>query len=120
MFAWWANSTASSSWGSAVRHSILSEGGKRTTTVLLDQRMTGDEWNVVAVNATLAPGDTLEVDCQSSRLSQSASSDSCACVADAILVESSARFNDGSKLAGGTVHLESMDGIVLAADSCLQ
>ena len=86
----------------------------------------GDMWYTVAKSVQLAAGDsTLTISCPSSVSGGGAGG---ACVADAVLVESEARWNDGSAVVdnennngnesgsggGGGVALQSMDAIVLA------
>ena len=84
----------------------------------------GDMWYTVAKSVQLAAGDsTLTISCPSS-VSGGVGGGG-ACVADAVLVESEARWNDGSAVVdnengnesgsgGGGVALQSMDAIVRA------
>lgn len=70
----------------------------------------GDVWFPIAQSVELSPGNaTLTVSCPS---------DGGTCIADAVLVESKARYNDGSAIAstgnGGGVLLRAMDAIILA------
>ena len=96
---WWpAAVPARAGWARALRVSI--SGGIETTVDLTSQG--GDLFFAVAANAQLAPGATLTVAC--------ASGDG-DCIADAVLVESAARWNDGSATA--SVTLQPMDAIVL-------
>ena len=84
----------------------------------------GDVWYTVAKSVQLAAGDsTLTISCPSS---VSGGDEGGTCVADAVLVESEARRNDGSAVvdieneneigsgSGGGVALQSMDAIILA------
>ena len=62
----------------------------------------GDVFWLVAAEAQLAPGATLLVECPAGGGD---------CIADAVLVESAARYNDGAAVA--QVTLQPMDAIVL-------
>ena len=76
--------------------------GGKVITANLDQRSGGDEWNLVA-EVQLAPGDAPYV--------RMTCTGSAPCIADALLLRSKARYNDGSTAA--QVTLQPMDGIVL-------
>ncbi len=65
----------------------------------------GDGWFAVANATQLAPNSTLTVECPSGGGD---------CIADAVLVQSKARWNDGSRAT--QVTLRSMDAIVLRRD----
>ncbi len=84
----------------------------------------GDVWYTVAKSVQLAAGDsTLTISCPSS---VSGGDEGGTCVADAVLVESEVRWNDGSAVvdieneiesgsgSGGGVALQSMDAVILA------
>jgi len=78
----------------------ISPGDVETTVDLTSQG--GDEFLLVAAAVLLGPTSTLEVACPA---------DGGACIADAVLVESAARYNDGSQAA--SVTLQPFDGIIL-------
>ena len=63
-------------------------------------------WYSIAKSVELVPGSaTLTVSCPEGGGS---------CIADAVLLESEARYNDGSAVSGAGVALASMDAIILA------
>ena len=63
-------------------------------------------WYSIAKSVELVPGSaTLTVSCPGGGGS---------CIADAVLVESEARYNDGSAVGGAGVALGTMDAIILA------
>ncbi len=102
--AWWPNATDSATWAPDTRWDLLVNGavvGGSTWS----QRSGGDAWHGVAT-ATLAPGQDVQVrlTCPSGR-----------CGADAVYVESAARWNDGS--AANAVTLAAHDAIVLRRDA---
>ena len=68
-----------------------------------DQRSGGDQWHAIA-NVALSPGDGayIRMSCQGDA----------PCIADAIYLQSEARYNDGSTV--NVVTLQPMDGIILA------
>ena len=70
---------------------------------VLDQTVNGEQWNVIAAKVILYPGDRVQLVCSESQGS---------CVADALLLESSARYNDGSYV--NEIVLDPMDGIILS------
>ena len=76
--------------------------GVKVISATLDQSDGGDEWNLVA-EVQLAPGDAPYV--------RMTCTGSAPCIADALLLRSQARYNDGSTAA--QVTLQPMDGIVL-------
>ena len=101
---WWpAAVPARASWASAMRVTI-SPGAVQVTLDLT--RQGGDVFLLVAANAQLAPGSTLLVECPAGGGD---------CIADAVLVESAARYNDGS--AAAQVTLQPMDAIVLRREA---
>lgn len=73
--------------------------------VVLDQTQSGDRWVSVAASATLDVDATLRLQC-GSRSGRP-------CVADAVLVESQARYNDGARLMASTLTVRRKDGVVL-------
>jgi len=97
---WWpAAVPARAGWAQAMRVT-LSPGGPSTTVDLTTQG--GDVFFPVASGARLTPDSTLTLECPAG---------GGACVADAVLVESEARYNDGSD--ADVVTLQPMDAIVL-------
>ncbi len=97
--AWWPASPAAAGWSSGARYEVIDASGVVVATAELDQRTNGDRWNEIAT-VTLTPGARVRLTAQQGL--------SCA---DAILVRSKGRFNDGS--AASVVTLGPMDGIVL-------
>ncbi len=105
---WWANASSTSSsrsqgliFSSNAEYSIVRQN-KVVAQKVLDQTVNGDQWNVFASNVELQPGDVVELACDGSVG---------ACVADALMVQSSARYNDGRSVS--EVVLNPMDGIIL-------
>ena len=97
---WWpAAVPARAGWARAMRATVL-PGGAPLTVDLSAQG--GDAFFVVAANVALDPSSALELRCPAGGGD---------CIADAVLVESVARFNDGS--AAQTVALGALDAIVL-------
>jgi hypothetical protein len=97
---WWpAAVPARAGWATAMRLA-LAPGGAAATVDLT--RQGGDEWLLLFAGAQLAPGSALTVECPQGGGD---------CIADAVLVESEARFNDGG--AAARVELQPFDGIVL-------
>jgi hypothetical protein len=99
--AWWPAAPEAVNWNSNVTYEIFADG-EVVDTSTLDQRSGGDEWNLVA-EVQLAPGDAPYV-----RMTCSGSDP---CIADALLLRSQARYNDG--LPAAQVTLQPMDGIML-------
>ena len=110
--AWWPAVSPAPQWSSAVEFTVMdAAGGNVLGTAVLDQSSAptnGDRWNRVVTNLTLPIGAVVVVNCPPGPS---------ACVADAMLVESSARLNDGR--AVGALALPPMDGAVLAKTSCV-
>ncbi|MGB7117384.1 MAG: carbohydrate binding domain-containing protein [Anaerolineales bacterium] len=98
--AWWPAAPEAVNWNSSVTYEVFADG--KVITSNLDQRSGGDEWNLVA-EVQLAPGDAPYV--------RMTCTGSAPCIADALLLRSKARYNDGSTAA--QVTLQPMDGIVL-------
>jgi hypothetical protein len=99
---WWpAAVPARAAWSSAMLISILPPGTAPPVTVDLSKDG-GDLFFPVAAAAQLSPGATLLVECPAGGGD---------CISDAVLVESAARYNDGSEVA--RVTLQPMDAIVL-------
>lgn len=102
---------ARSTWATAM-HVSISPGAFSATVDLSSQG--GDVFLPIAAAVQLEPSSTLTLECPAG---------GGGCIADAVLVESAARFNDGSDAA--LVTLASMDAIVLqkaagAPASCAQ
>eukprot|EP00045_Choanoeca_perplexa_P011966 m.128551 g.128551 ORF g.128551 m.128551 type:complete len:822 (+) comp15833_c0_seq4:1839-4304(+) len=104
---WWANDpVAKQTWATTVRWDVLDSNGRVVSGATLDQTSAGDVWQPIATNVSLAPGAYVRLTCkaETGRI----------CVADAVLVESAQRYNDGT--SAETVVLAGMDGIVLGTD----
>ena len=98
---WWpAAVPARAGWAQAMTATIIPGGAAVALNLTRDG---GDVFFRVATGAQLAPGAALELACVAG---------GGACVADAVLLESAARWNDGSDI-GGSVTLAAMDAIVL-------
>jgi hypothetical protein len=106
--AWWPAAPAATGWSKQVTFDVLA-GTQIVATKTLDQSSTGDQWHRIA-EVPLKSADAPVV-----RITNAGTG---AVVADAILVQSSARYNDGS--AASSVTLGAMDAIVLkrAATGC--
>jgi len=98
--AWWPAAPGASGWNTSVKFEVVA--GVKVISATLDQSDGGDEWNLVA-EVQLAPGDAPYV--------RMTCTGSAPCIADALLLRSQARYNDGSTAA--QVTLQPMDGIVL-------
>jgi hypothetical protein len=97
---WWpAAVPARSAWAQAMSVTV-SPGGAKATVDLSSEG--GDLFFLVAADAQLDPSSTLVIECPAGGGD---------CIADAVLVESAARMNDGS--AAAQVTLQAMDAIVL-------
>ena len=113
--AWWPAvspaPTGALAWNAAVDFEVLDgPGGKvlgKQTFSQTDSPTNGDRWNAIVTNHTLPTTAFVSVTCAGQGL----------CVADAVLVESVARLNDGSDV-GATVTVPGMDGTLLAKTSC--
>ena len=111
---WWADAVpARSSWstgmtvaivggGSDSRQQSRAEHAAAVRTINLTTEG-GDVWLLVAPSVHLAPGAKLQIECPGG---------SGACMADAVLLESEARMNDGS--AATSVQIAAKDAIILA------
>ena len=106
---WWPDSDVAvrSKWARAMSATVVSASGARSEPTTLDlTSQGGDQWVVAAggegEGVQLEPGDTLEVACPAGGGD---------CIADAVLVESAARWNDGS--VASNVTLQPTDSIVL-------
>ena len=102
---WWPAAPESTGWTTQAVFELLS-GTTVVATATLDQTQGGDEWHRIAdVPLTAADGATVRV----------TALDDAPAIADAVYVQSAARYNDGSPAA--SVTLEPMDAIVLAKDA---
>jgi len=99
--AWWPAAPEAATWSQNVRYEVVA-GGQSVVATNLDQSSGGDQWHLVA-EVPLSPGDDpyLRVVC----------SGSAPCVADALHIRSSARYNNGAPAQ--RVILQPLDGIVL-------
>ena len=101
--AWWPAAPQASGWSSQVLYEVV-VGGNVVAAATLDQTRNGDQWNTIAtVPLTQAADALVRITDLQTRTA----------IADAILVQSAARYNDGSDAA--TVDLAAMDAIVLKA-----
>ena len=99
--AWWASPPEQNTWTRRAVYEVSAEG-KVIASKTLDQTSPGDRWHRIAeVALTAASRPRLRL----------RSEDGGALIADAILVQSAARYNDGSPAA--EVALEPFDGILL-------
>jgi hypothetical protein len=98
--AWWPAAPGAAAWAAQARYEVVS-GGVTVAVTNLDQRIDGDRWHTIATVALAATNQTLV------RLSAAEG----ACVADAVHLQSAARYNDGQPAP--RVRLQPMDGIVL-------
>ncbi len=97
---WWpAAVPARAGWATAMRLSLAPDGAAATVDLT---RQGGDEWLLIFAGAQLAPGSALMLECPQGGGD---------CIADAVLLESEARFNDGG--AADSVQLQPLDAIVL-------
>ncbi|MCX5685179.1 MAG: putative glycoside hydrolase, partial [Planctomycetota bacterium] len=102
--AWWP-ALPGNPFSAQARYDLL-VGGAAIASVTLDQSKQGDEWHRIGTVRATA-GATIAVRVQPL--------DSRPCLADAIHVTSTLRFNDGT--AAASVRLQPMDGIVLRRDA---
>ncbi|MBK9989814.1 MAG: carbohydrate binding domain-containing protein [Verrucomicrobia bacterium] len=99
--AWWPAAPAATNWSSAVRYDVMVNGSVVATTTI-DQTRNGDQWNRIAsVALTKAAGAQVRITNLQSKPA----------IADAILVQSTARYNDGSDAP--SVELDAKDAIIL-------
>lgn len=99
--AWWPAAPVASGWSSAVRYEVIVNGAV-VASATLDQTKNGDRWNRIAsLPLTKAAGATVRITSLQAKPA----------IADAILVQSAARFNDGSDAP--SVELDAYDSIIL-------
>jgi hypothetical protein len=105
---WWpAAVPARTGWAQAMEVTVATEGGGAPVSVTVDlTTQGGDLFFPVATGVQLGPNSTLTVSCPAGGGT---------CIADAVLVESVARWNDGSPVS--LVTLQGMDAIVLQKTS---
>jgi hypothetical protein len=107
--AWWAAAPAQSGWTKQAVFEVMA-GSTVLATATLDQSTSGDQWHRVA-GVALRAADHPVVRVRNAGAGT--------LMADALLVQSTARYNDGS--AAASVELDAMDAIVLSrtgADGC--
>lgn len=100
--AWWPAAPSSSTWTQSASYQIIING-EVAASATFDQRTGGDEWHILGT-VPLEPGDEAFLRVKSL--------DGEACIADAVHVYSSSRYNDGSPAS--SVTLQPRDGIILA------
>jgi len=99
--AWWPAAPAAANWSSAVRYDLIVNGSV-VASATLDQTKNGDQWNRIAsVALTKAVGAHVRI----TNLQPKPA------IADALLVQSTARYNDGSDAT--TIELDAKDAIIL-------
>jgi len=99
--AWWPAAPDATNWSSAVRYDVIVNGAV-VLSKTLDQTQKGDQWNRIAsIALTQAAGAKVRITNLQAKPA----------IADAILVQSTARCNDGSDAA--TVELDAKDAILL-------
>jgi len=99
--AWWPAAPTAPTWSQQVRYEVLS-GSTVLASVTLDQTQGGDQWNRIAeLPLTVAAGAKVRITNLEAKPA----------IADAILVRSASRYNDGS--AASSVVLEARDAILL-------
>jgi hypothetical protein len=99
--AWWPAATDTTNWSSAVRYDVI-VSGVVVASATLDQTKNGDQWNrITSVALTKSAGAQVRI----SNLQPKTA------IADAILVQSTARYNDGSDAT--SVDLDAKDAIIL-------
>ncbi len=96
--AWWPAAPDASTWNSAALYEVISNGNVVIANTL-DHRSSGDQWNLIG-EEVLLPGAFVQMTCSGGP-----------CVADALHVQSAARYHDGSNAM--VITLQPMDGIVL-------
>ena len=101
--AWWPAALEASSWTRNATYEVL-VGGVVIASTNLDQTLAGDQWHPIAT-VQLTPTNSASV-----RLTSPAGR----CVADALHLWSTSRYNNGR--AADTVRLQPMDGIILSRD----
>ena len=101
--AWWPAAPQASNWTSQATFEVITNGIVIASTNL-DQRSGGDQWHDIAVVPLLATN-AVQV-----RLTAASGT----CVADALLIRSQSRYNNGQPVS--TVRLQPMDAIILQRD----
>ena len=99
--AWWPAAPDAANWSSAVRYEVLVNGSV-VASATLDQTKNGDQWNrITSVALTKSAGARVRITNLQSKPA----------IADALLVQSTARYNDGSDAT--SVELDGKDAIIL-------
>ena len=100
--AWWPAAPEASGWNQNVTYEVIA-GDQVLASITLDQRTGGDQWHPLA-SVPLSPGDGayVRMSCQGEA----------PCIADALYLQSQARYNDGSPAE--QITLQPMDGLVLS------
>lgn len=99
---WWpAAVPARSAWAQAMKVSITGWEGSASVDL---STQGGDVFFPIALNVSLAPGASLLIECPLGGGE---------CIGDAVLVESQARWNDGSEVGVEGVTLQGLDSIIL-------
>jgi hypothetical protein len=101
--AWWPAAPAGTNWTGQARYEVVSAGTVVASTNL-DQRIAGDQWHTLGTVALAATNPAFV----------QLSAPTGACVADAMYIRSSARYNNGEP--ADRVRLQPLDGIVLRRD----
>ena len=99
--AWWPAAPDAANWSSAVRYDVI-VGGSVVASATVDQTTHGDQWNRIASIALTKAADAQV------RITNLQTKPA---IADAILVQSTARYNDGSDAP--SVELDAKDAILL-------
>nr|HMN27979.1 carbohydrate binding domain-containing protein [Caldilineaceae bacterium] len=99
--AWWPAAPQAGAWSQNATYEVIA-GGQVVASQTVDQRLGGDQWHLIA-QAPLRAEDQPFVRLQCAGPAP--------CVADALHIRSTARFNDGSPV--DKVKLQPMDGIIL-------
>ncbi|MBK9989813.1 MAG: carbohydrate binding domain-containing protein [Verrucomicrobia bacterium] len=99
--AWWPAAPDAVNWSSAVRYEVIVNGSV-IASATLDQTRNGDQWNRIA-SVALTKAASAQVRITNLQPKPA--------IADAILVQSTARYNDGSDAP--SVELDAKDAIIL-------
>lgn len=98
---WWPAAPEAGTWSQHVRYELM-VGSTVVASATLDQTTGGDQWHHIATVAlTKAGGAVLRL----------TNLDAKVAIADAVLVQSAARYNDGSPAT--SVELDAMDAVIL-------
>jgi hypothetical protein len=100
--AWWPAAPAASGWSSQVHYEVVVNGAS-VATATMDQTQGGDQWHRITSGVSLTRGAGAQVRITNLQAKPA--------IADAILVQSAARNNDGAEAS--SVELDPMDAVVL-------